>query len=91
MVVVLKDIKKNGISYSALTKLCHYIDESLELREAFKALKLDPVTTKSYIDLIEKTEKMNYSEEGNLEKIKINTSLLKKLEKAITKYKSNEY
>jgi hypothetical protein len=88
---VYKDIKRNGLTYSTITKISHFIDHRLELREAFKAINLDSDTNRKYFEIIERIEKMNYSEDGQLEKLKVESKLLKKLEKAIRKYKSNEY
>jgi hypothetical protein len=89
--LILKDMKRNGLTYSTITKLGHCIDEKLELREAFRAIKLDSESNRKYIELIDKVEKMYYSEDGQVEKIKIDNKLLTKLSKAIKSYKSNEY
>jgi hypothetical protein len=88
---VYKDIKRNGLTYSTITKIGHYIDHKLELRDAFKVINLDSDTNRKYLEIIGKIERMNYSEDGQMEKLKVETKLLKKLEKAIKKYKSNEY
>lgn len=88
-ITIAKNIKKNGVTYSNLTKLAHQINEKLELRDAFKQIRLDSVSFNKLLEVIEKTERMNYSEEGEVVQLKMDRSLINKVLKGIKNYKDD--